>query len=102
MRSKSAKNVYNGLLIALNLISIALQCSIHSKLAADFVWERFNMDIIQKIKMESDDEERIVYQQQNDLFAHGFSIMEEIRRQGKLCDVTLKVGWFCLNVEATL
>lgn len=27
-----------------------------------------------------------------DLPARGYVVMEEIRRQGKLCDVTLKVG----------
>uniref|UniRef100_A0A0K8TE04 Kelch-like protein diablo n=1 Tax=Lygus hesperus TaxID=30085 RepID=A0A0K8TE04_LYGHE len=37
-----------------------------------------------------DAEECIVFQQ-FDMFSQGFSIMEEIRRQGKLCDVTLKV-----------
>lgn len=35
-------------------------------------------------------EDHIIYQQ-DDLFLNGFPIMEEIRRQGKLCDVTLKV-----------
>ena len=35
-------------------------------------------------------EEHIIYQQ-DDLFLQGFPLMEEIRRQGKLCDVTLKV-----------
>lgn len=30
--------------------------------------------------------------QQNDLFASAFPAMEEIRRQGKLCDVVLKVS----------
>lgn len=29
--------------------------------------------------------------QQTDLFLQGFPVMEEIRRQGKLCDITLKV-----------
>lgn len=38
----------------------------------------------------SESEECVIFQQL-DIFAHGFSIMEEIRRQGKLCDVTLKV-----------
>lgn len=41
--------------------------------------------------MESENKDSIVYQQ-NDLFSQGFPIMEEIRRQGKLCDVTLKVN----------
>lgn len=35
-------------------------------------------------------EECVIFQQL-DLFSSGFPIMEEIRRQGKLCDVTLKV-----------
>ncbi|KAK9509465.1 hypothetical protein O3M35_006777 [Rhynocoris fuscipes] len=37
----------------------------------------------------SESEECVIFQQL-DMFAQGFSIMEEIRRQGKLCDVTLK------------
>lgn len=40
--------------------------------------------------MEGENEESIMFQQ-SDLFSLGFLIMEEIRRQGKLCDVTLKV-----------
>ncbi|CAH0395259.1 unnamed protein product [Bemisia tabaci] len=36
------------------------------------------------------DDETLVFKQY-DLFIHGFSQMEEIRRQGKLCDVTLQV-----------
>lgn len=36
------------------------------------------------------DNEQIVFQEP-ELFTQGFSIFEEIRRQGKLCDVTLKV-----------
>ncbi|XP_034233839.1 kelch-like protein 18 [Thrips palmi] len=38
----------------------------------------------------SPSDDHIIYQQ-DDLFLNGFPIMEEIRRQGKLCDVTLKV-----------
>ena len=34
--------------------------------------------------------ENVVYQQ-DDLFPSAFPVMEEIRRQGKLCDVVLKV-----------
>lgn len=34
--------------------------------------------------------ESLVFQQ-NDLFPSAFPMMEEIRRQGKLCDVVLKV-----------
>lgn len=29
--------------------------------------------------------------QQQDMFQHAFPVMEEIRRQGKLCDVTVRV-----------
>ncbi|XP_049788546.1 kelch-like protein 18 isoform X2 [Schistocerca nitens] len=39
---------------------------------------------------EIENEECVIFQQL-DLFSQGFPIMEEIRRQGKLCDVTLKV-----------
>lgn len=42
----------------------------------------------------AESEECVIFQQL-DIFAQGFSIMEEIRRQGKLCDVTLKVRYFC-------
>lgn len=35
-------------------------------------------------------EDCVVFQQL-DLFSQGFPVMEEIRRQGKLCDVTIKV-----------
>ena len=31
---------------------------------------------------------------QGDLFERGFPVMEEIRRKGKLCDVTLKVSTY--------
>jgi hypothetical protein len=40
--------------------------------------------------MEVNNEENIIFEQ-SDLFTVGFPIMEEIRRQGKLCDVTLEV-----------
>lgn len=40
--------------------------------------------------MESENKDCVIFQQ-HDLFSQGFPIMEEIRRQGKLCDVTLKV-----------
>ena len=40
--------------------------------------------------MEINNEESIIFEQ-SDLFSVGFPIMEEIRRQGKLCDVTLEV-----------
>ncbi|XP_065339606.1 kelch-like protein 18 [Cloeon dipterum] len=50
------------------------------------------MDLLkQNLKLEPEDEERVVYQQPPELFAQGFALMEDIRRQGKLCDVTLKV-----------
>lgn len=38
------------------------------------------------------DAERFVIFQQNDLHVESFPQMREIRRQGKLCDVTLKVS----------
>lgn len=41
--------------------------------------------------MSPEAEECVIFQQL-DLFSSGFPIMEEIRRQGKLCDVTLKVS----------
>lgn len=40
--------------------------------------------------MQSDKKDSVTFEQ-HDLFLQGFPIMEEIRRQGKLCDVTLKV-----------
>jgi hypothetical protein len=40
--------------------------------------------------MEAQNEDCLMFQQ-SDLFSLGFPIMEEIRRQGKLCDVTLRV-----------
>uniref|UniRef100_A0A1B6L363 Kelch-like protein diablo n=1 Tax=Graphocephala atropunctata TaxID=36148 RepID=A0A1B6L363_9HEMI len=40
--------------------------------------------------MSSEAEECVIFQQL-DLFSNGFPVMEEIRRHGKLCDVTLKV-----------
>jgi hypothetical protein len=43
--------------------------------------------------MEVNNEESIIFEQ-SDLFSIGFPIMEEIRRQGKLCDVTLVVRMF--------
>lgn len=41
------------------------------------------------IKFE-DDKQTVFYQ--SDLFAQGFPIFEELRNQGKLCDVILKVN----------
>lgn len=38
-----------------------------------------------------EDNEKPYTFQQDDLFSQGFPVFEEIRRQGKLCDVTLKV-----------
>lgn len=37
------------------------------------------------------DDDKYVIFKQDDLFAESFPLMKEIRRQGKLCDVTLKV-----------
>lgn len=39
----------------------------------------------------SPDDEKYVLFKQDDLFSESFPLMKEIRRQGKLCDVTLKV-----------
>ena len=36
--------------------------------------------------------EDLVHFSVHDLPARGYAVMEEIRRQGKLCDVTLKVN----------
>lgn len=38
------------------------------------------------------DDEKYVIFKQDDLHLDSFPIMKEIRRQGKLCDVTLKVS----------
>ena len=38
----------------------------------------------------SNDEKYALFKQ-TDLFSESFPLMKEIRRQGKLCDVTLKV-----------
>lgn len=43
----------------------------------------------------SDDEKYVIYKQ-DDLFSDSFPLMKEIRRQGKLCDVTLKVNMHCI------
>lgn len=37
------------------------------------------------------EDEKFVIFNQNDLHLDSFPVMKEIRRQGKLCDVTLKV-----------
>lgn len=42
------------------------------------------------------DDEKYVLFKQDDLFVESFPLMKEIRRQGKLCDVTLKVSLLCL------
>lgn len=49
-----------------------------------------NKNSLSSTRTVSESEECIIFQQL-DVFANGFSVMEEIRRQGKLCDVTLKV-----------
>lgn len=41
--------------------------------------------------MDIEKNESVVFQQR-DMFGEAFPVMEEIRRQGKLCDVTLKVS----------
>lgn len=38
------------------------------------------------------DDDKYVIFKQNDLHLESFPLMKEIRRQGKLCDVTLKVS----------
>lgn len=38
------------------------------------------------------DDDKYVIFKQDDLFSESFPLMKEIRRQGKLCDVTLKVN----------
>lgn len=48
--------------------------------------------------METDqslDEDKCVIFKQDNLLAEGLPLMKEIRRQGKLCDVTLKVSHIC-------
>lgn len=42
--------------------------------------------------MDGIDSEKFVTFQQTDLHVESFPLMKEIRRQGKLCDVTLKVS----------
>lgn len=45
------------------------------------------------------DDDRYVIFKQDDLFSESFPLMKEIRRQGKLCDVTLKVYEFIVNLR---
>ncbi|XP_061411634.1 kelch-like protein 18 isoform X1 [Lethenteron reissneri] len=45
-----------------------------------------------RFTMADDFEDDIVHFSVDDLAVKGFGVMEEIRRQGKLCDVTLRVG----------
>lgn len=42
--------------------------------------------------MDGIDADKFVIFQQDDLHVESFPLMKEIRRQGKLCDVTLKVS----------
>uniref|UniRef100_A0A3Q3FL29 Uncharacterized protein n=1 Tax=Kryptolebias marmoratus TaxID=37003 RepID=A0A3Q3FL29_KRYMA len=42
--------------------------------------------------------EDLVHFSVHDLPARGYVVMEEIRRQGKLCDVTLKNDQLCLLI----
>lgn len=42
--------------------------------------------------MDGIDTDKFVIFQQDDLHIESFPLMKEIRRQGKLCDVTLKVS----------
>ncbi|XP_076455943.1 kelch-like protein 18 [Babylonia areolata] len=51
-----------------------------------------NLSISSRLKPgERDSEDTVIYRQ-NDLPAEAFPMISDIRRQGKLCDVTLKVG----------
>lgn len=43
--------------------------------------------------MDGIDSDKFVIFQQDDLHIESFPLMKEIRRQGKLCDVTLKVSF---------
>lgn len=58
--------------------------------------------------MDGIDSEKFVTFQQTDLHVESFPLMKEIRRQGKLCDVTLKVRksreiwlWICYHVHCS-
>lgn len=51
-----------------------------------------------KTSLASESDECVIFQQL-DIFSQGFPLMEEIRRQGKLCDVTLKVGVYLLHIS---
>lgn len=46
--------------------------------------------------------EDLVHFSVHDLPARGYVVMEEIRRQGKLCDVTLKVKQTTLGADVSL
>lgn len=52
-------------------------------------------------ELSSGDESSYELFKQDTLFAESFPLMKEIRRQGKLCDVTLKVSvlWRLLHTR---
>lgn len=54
------------------------------------------MDFLMDSKENSIDTDSYVIFKQDDLPTESFPLMKEIRRQGKLCDVTLKV---CISHE---
>lgn len=58
-----------------------------AKMEYNYLPTNFNVNTCNLI---SDSNESVVFQQ-TELFPGAFPIMEEIRRQGKLCDVVLKV-----------
>uniref|UniRef100_A0A6A7FTI1 Kelch-like protein diablo n=3 Tax=Hirondellea gigas TaxID=1518452 RepID=A0A6A7FTI1_9CRUS len=55
---------------------------------------KFDFDALDSV----DTEDYTIFNQ-DDLSLHGFQGMEEIRRKGKLCDVSLKVGEQCFMVH---
>lgn len=58
--------------------------------------------LVQQPKNIDNEPEKTTVFQVPELFSHGFPIFEEIRRQGKLCDVTLKVcGIAFVNLHPT-
>ena len=66
-------------------------------------WENFQMSIASPVGEPevldlSDTSEATVFYQKN-LFNAGFQMMESIRREGKLCDVTLTVGEHSLTAH---
>lgn len=52
--------------------------------------------------MDGIDTDKFVIFQQDDLHIESFPLMKEIRRQGKLCDVTLKVSWWTTGCKTRI